>query len=95
MNKRQIHYPEQPTKRPVGPAPDPIILDTNNYNGYNRGMEMKKYLLTMEPEEHKFIRKLAAELELSIKDVLLQGIQVLAEQHPRTRSAKPGEVKDE
>lgn len=42
---------------------------------------MKKYLLTMEQEEHKFIRKIAAELELSIKDVLLEGVKALAEKH--------------
>ncbi|MFP4526621.1 MAG: hypothetical protein ACLFNL_09535 [Bacteroidales bacterium] len=35
----------------------------------------------MEQEEHKFIRKIAAELELSIKDVLLEGVKALAEKH--------------
>jgi len=55
-------------------------------------MEMKKYLLTMEQEEHRLIRKIAAELDLSMKAVILEGVKALAEKHPRTRSAKTGDT---
>ena len=51
---------------------------------------MKKYLLTMKQEEHRLIRKIAAELDLSMKDVLLEGVKALAEKHC-IQSAKMGD----
>ena len=45
--------------------------------------ETKYYLLRLTPKEHKWLRKMAAELDLSIKNLLLKGVKVLEEEHDK------------
>ncbi|MCE5329178.1 hypothetical protein LLG07_02455 [bacterium] len=38
---------------------------------------MKKYLLIIEPEEHKYIKLKAAEMGLTVKELILYGVHEL------------------
>jgi hypothetical protein len=42
---------------------------------------MKKYTLLLEEEQHRYLRKVAADLGWSIKETLLNGAEEMARKH--------------